>query len=77
MTAMACLKKSDGFSVMGVSVAGGVCHNIGQLIVAMLVVETFSVAYYVPVLLVAGVATGLVIGLVANGMIRRLKDIQL
>ena len=55
----------------------GVCHNIGQLIVAMLVVETFSVAYYVPVLLVAGVATGLVIGLVANGMIRRLKDIQL
>lgn len=77
LTAMACLKKSGGFSVMGVSVAGGVCHNIGQLIVAMLVVETFSVAYYVPVLLVAGVATGLVIGLVANGMIRRLKDIQL
>lgn len=77
LTAMACLKKNDGFSVMGVSVAGGVCHNIGQLIVAMLVVETFSVAYYVPVLLVAGVATGLVIGLVANGMIRRLKDIQL
>lgn len=77
LTVMACLKKNDGFSVMGVSVAGGVCHNIGQLIVAMLVVETFSVAYYVPVLLVAGVATGLVIGLVANGMIRRLKDIQL
>ena len=77
LTAMACLKKNDGFSVMGVSVAGGVCHNIGQLIVAMLVVETFSVAYYVPVLLVAGVATGLVIGLVAIGMIRRLKDIQL
>lgn len=77
LTAMACLKKNDGFSVMGVSVAGGVCHNIGQLIVAMLVVETFSVAYYVPVLLVAGVVTGLVIGLVANGMIRRLKDIQL
>ena len=77
LTAMACLKKNGGISVMGVSVAGGVCHNIGQLIVAMLVVETFSVAYYVPVLLVAGVATGLVIGLVANGMIRRLKDIQL
>lgn len=77
LTAMACLKKNGGFSVMGVSVAGGVCHNIGQLIVAMLVVEMFSVAYYVPVLLVAGVATGLVIGLVANGMIRRLKDIQL
>lgn len=77
LTAMACLKKNDGFSVMGVSVVGGVCHNIGQLIVAMLVVETFSVAYYVPVLLGAGVATGLVIGLVANGMIRRLKDIQL
>ena len=39
---------------MGISVAGGVFHNVGQLIVAMLVVETFSVGYYFPALLVAG-----------------------
>lgn len=70
---MAGLKQADGFSVMGVSIAGGVFHNIGQLIVAMLVVETFSVAYYVPVLLVAGLVTGLLIGIAANEMLKRLK----
>ena len=40
LTVMALLKKNKGFSVMGISVAGGVFHNVGQLIVAMLVVET-------------------------------------
>ena len=61
LTVMAVLKKAGGFSVMGVSIAGGVFHNIGQLIIAMIVVETFSVAYYIPVLLIAGVITGLLI----------------
>ena len=68
LTVMALLKKSKGFSVMGISVAGGVFHNVGQLIVAMLVVETFSVGYYFPVLLVAGLITGLVIGIVSAEM---------
>ena len=49
---MTLLKKQGGFSVIGVSVAGGVSHNVGQLIVAMLVVETYQVGYYFPVLLV-------------------------
>ena len=62
---------------MGVSVAGGVFHNIGQLLVAMLVVETFSVIYYVPVLLTAGIVTGLFIGVGANEMLKRLKNLQL
>ena len=57
LTVMAILKKAGGFSVMGVSIAGGVAHNIGQLIVAMIVIETFSVAYYIPVLLIAGLIT--------------------
>lgn len=69
---MAALKKAGGFSVIGVSIAGGVSHNIGQLIVAMLVVETFQVAYYVPVLLTAGLITGCVIGILAQEMLRRL-----
>lgn len=77
LTVMALLKKKDGFSVMGISIAGGVFHNIGQLVVAMLVVETFSVAYYVPVLLIAGMVTGLIIGIVANEMLKRLVNIQL
>lgn len=72
LTVMAALKKAGGFSIIGVSIAGGVFHNIGQLFVAMLAVETFRVAYYVPVLLVAGLLTGCVIGIVAQEMLRRL-----
>lgn len=76
LTVMALLKKTGGFSVMGISISGGVFHNIGQVIVAMLVVETFSVAYYIPVLLVAGLITGMLIGITANEMIKRLVNIQ-
>ena len=77
LAVMAVLKKRGSFSVFGVSMAGGVFHNVGQLIVAMLVVETFSVAYYVPVLLIAGVITGFIIGVVANEMLKRLGSIVL
>lgn len=62
---------------MGISVAGGVFHNVGQLVVAMLVVETYSVMYYLPVLLIAGLVTGFLIGLVSNEMIKRLVNIQM
>ena len=77
LTAMACLKKRGGYSVMGVSIAGGVFHNIGQLVTAMLVVETFSVIYYVPVLLAAGLVTGFLIGFTAHEMLVRLLNIEL
>jgi heptaprenyl diphosphate synthase len=77
LSAMALLKRNGGFSVMGVSIAGGVFHNIGQLAVAMLVVETFSVIYYVPVLLVAGMVTGLLIGIAANEMLKRLVNLNM
>ena len=72
---MALLKKKGGFSILGISIAGGVCHNIGQLVIAMAVVETFSVIYYIPVLLIAGLITGLLIGIAADGMLKRLVNI--
>lgn len=53
------------FSVIGVSVLGGVFHNVGQVIVAMLVVETVYVGYYIPFLIVSGTVTGAVLGLAA------------
>ena len=53
------------FSVIGVSVLGGVFHNIGQTLVAMFVVETVYVGYYVPFLIVAGTVTGALLGIVA------------
>lgn len=72
---MTLLKKQGGFSVIGVSVAGGVSHNVGQLIVAMLVVETYQVGYYFPVLLVAGVLIGLGIGVVSQEVLKRIRNI--
>lgn len=73
---MTLLKKQGGFSVIGVSVAGGVSHNVGQLIVAMLVVETYQVGYYFPVLLVAGVLTGLGIGVASQEVLKRIRNIR-
>ena len=63
---MCLLKKAGGFSVMGVSIAGGVTHNIGQLIVAMLVVQNMKIAYYASVLMIAGLITGGLIGMLAQ-----------
>ena len=76
LAVMALLKRADRFSVVGVSMAGGVCHNIGQLIVAMIVVETYQVGYYLPVLLIAGLITGTVIGVVAGEVLKRIRNLQ-
>ena len=74
---MVLLKKSDRFSVAGVSIGGGTAHNIGQLLVAMVVVQTYQVGYSLPVLLVAGEVTGLLIGLVAKEVLKRIQGISL
>lgn len=66
---MAVLRKTGIFSIIGVSISGGVSHNIGQILVAMLVVETFAPAFYLPLLLIAGAITGLLIGIVSARVI--------
>lgn len=76
LAVMALLKRKDRFSVGGISMAGGVCHNIGQLIVAMIVVETYQVGYYLPVLLIAGLITGAVIGAVAGEVLKRIRNLS-
>ena len=76
LTVMVLLKRTDRFSVAGISMAGGVCHNIGQLIVAMIVVETYQVGYYLPVLLIAGLITGAVIGAVAGEVLKRIRNLS-
>ena len=70
-------KRSDWLSVVGVSIGGGTAHNIGQLLVAMVVVQTYQVRYYLPVLLVAGEVTGLLIGLVSKEVLKRIQGISL
>lgn len=62
---MLLLKKAKGFSITGVSIAGGVSHNIGQLAVAVLTVQNVRIAFYAPVLLTAGLLTGCLIGMLA------------
>ena len=66
-------KKSGRFSMTGVSIIGGVTHNAGQLLTAVLVLETKSLLYYGPVLLAAGLITGMLIGIVAGEVQKRVR----
>lgn len=70
---MVIARKTKLFSITGVSVLGAVFHNVGQIIVAALVVENSSLFYYLPVLLVSGVAFGIIIGVVGSILIKRLS----
>lgn len=73
LTVMTFMKKLSGFSLLGISVAGGVSHNIGQLIVAALIVENTSLFYYAPALLISGVITGLLIGILTKEVTKRIR----
>lgn len=75
LAVMAGLKKWNVFSVTGVSMAGGVCHNIGQLAAAALIVENIRLFYYLPVLLAAGALTGFAIGAVSAQVLKRLPTL--
>ena len=72
LTIMMLLKRTGKLKVITVSAIGGICHNIGQLIVASLVVESYNIFYYTPVLLIAGLITGIIIGVISQEMILRL-----
>ena len=69
---MLALKGTGRFSCVGVSVAGGVLHNVGQILMASLLLETNIFAYYLPFLLISGTAAGVVIGLLSAAMVRRI-----
>lgn len=69
---MTLIKKRDCFTMTGVSVAGGVSHNIGQLIMAFFVLESAALWYYLPVLLVSGCVTGGLIGILGKEIFKRM-----
>lgn len=69
---MAAAKKTKLFSIAGVSILGAVFHNVGQIVVAVLVVETKSLFYYLPVLLISGMAAGVLIGILGAELVKRL-----
>lgn len=72
---MIILKKSGKFSELGVSVIGGITHNVGQIIIAILIMETTQISLYLPVLVLTGILAGICVGMAGNLLIRRIKKI--
>lgn len=74
LAVMYLLKKTGLFSTIGVSMAGGVAHNFGQLLVAALIVSTMKLFYYFPVLLFSGMISGILLGFVASITLKKLPE---
>lgn len=73
---MMLLKKIDKLSVVGVSVAGGVLHVLGQIVMAMILLRTAEIGYYMIVLAITGTIAGVVVGLAGAIMIKRVPQIK-
>ncbi len=76
LTVMAVIKKIKIFTVVTVSIIGALCHNIGQLIAAYYVTNVPGLMFYLPVLIIGGLITGAVIGMISKMIIRALKEIM-
>ena len=77
LTVMVALKRTKRSVLLGISAMGGVFHNVGQLIMAALVLESLSIGYYLPVLLISGLVTGILIGIISGEMLKRLNRIEM
>ena len=69
---MGILKKIKGFSSVGISVGGGVAHNIGQLSIAVILMENTKIYYYAPVLLLTGTIAGVMIGVLRGVRVKKI-----
>ena len=74
---MAMLKKTERFSMVGVSAIGGVFHNLGQIIVAMLVLSTAEIGYYMIVLAVTGTVAGVLVGILGALVTRYMEKVKM
>ncbi len=74
---MILLKKSNWFSCVTVSVIGGILHNVGQIIMACLVTVTSELMYYLPVLIISGTVAGILIGIVAGILLKRMEKFKI
>lgn len=75
MGVMILLRRLNLLSTVGVSVAGGVAHNVGQILMAMLLLETTELIYYLVVLTVTGTIAGILIGLCGATLVRKIPKI--
>ncbi len=74
---MSLLKKSNLFSMIGVSIVGGVSHNLGQILVAMWLMETAEIGYYMIILTVTGTIAGILIGLAGSFVLKYLNNLNI
>lgn len=74
---MILLKKTGKFRIVTVSVAGGIAHNIGQVLAAMVLLGTTTLAWYLLVLWFTGLGSGFIIGLLGGELCRRLETIHM
>ena len=63
------------FSEVGVSVVGGISHNLGQILVAIFLFDTVQIGYYMIILSVTGTIAGVVIGIIASMLLKKLEKI--
>ena len=70
---MILLKKLTPLKEVAISVVGGVMHNVGQIVAASIILDTNVVAYYLPFLILSGTIAGIVVGLTAALLIKRVK----
>lgn len=75
--AMALLKKTAAFSTVGVSVVGGILHNLGQIAVAMIVLHTAEIGYYMIVLAVTGTLAGILVGAAGAILLKKLPMLKI
>ena len=73
LTGMGLLKKTGRFTEIMVSVTGGILHNVGQIGMACLILETAALRYYLPFLLVSGIIAGIVVGILSAILVQRIK----
>ena len=74
---MLLLKKIGVFSTVGVSIGGAVFHNFGQILMAMMILRTREIGYYMIVLAISGVISGTIIGLLGAGLLKSTEKIKL
>lgn len=75
VTAMALFSRVRGMHPVTVSMVGGVMHNVGQVVMAMVMLQTSRLLYYLAVLMLAGLVTGALTGICAHLVMKHLKHI--
>jgi heptaprenyl diphosphate synthase len=72
---MTLFKKINLFSMVGVSILGGISHNLGQVLVAIFLFDTIQIGYYMIILTITGTIAGVVIGVISSILAKKLEKI--